>query len=58
MPVAPRRMVWRVLQCPSTRGISSLCFSCALLACWVEEASNQFYSQIGAGHLIKAVFAR
>ena len=40
MPVAPSRMVWRVMRCPSKRGISSLCCSRACSACWVGEASR------------------
>jgi hypothetical protein len=37
VPAAPSRMVWRVLQCPSKQGTSSLCCSCAFSACWVGE---------------------
>jgi hypothetical protein len=46
VPVASSRMVWRVLRCPSKRGISSLCCSCAFSACWVGEVSAQYLISI------------
>ena len=42
VPVAPSWMVWRVLQCTSKRGISSLCCSRSFSACWVGEVSMQY----------------
>jgi len=41
VPVAPSRMVWRVLWCPNKRGISNLCCSCAFSACWVGDVPTQ-----------------
>jgi len=43
VPVAPSRVVWRVLRCPSKRGISSLFCSCAFSACWIREASTRYF---------------
>jgi len=42
VPVAPSRMVWRVLRCPSKRGISNMCCSRAFSACWIGEVSTQY----------------
>ena len=34
---------WRVFRCPSKRGVSSLCCSCAFSACWIGEGVTRGY---------------
>ena len=58
LPVVSRRMVRRVIRCPSKRGTNSLCcscassvcwslyFPCAFSACWIGDVSTQYLISI------------
>jgi len=55
VPVAPSRMLWSVLRCPSKQGISSLCCSRAFSACWVGEVSTQYLFRLNISRLFSCM---